>query len=99
MRVVYIPANPPSPVPEEAEEGSSPRASVVENGHQNGSLFDAVRGSVFTYLKCILVFFFLSIMFENISKSFYGNTHSKLLLIWYFALNIVNLGIKIITGA
>ncbi|KVH89206.1 Major sperm protein [Cynara cardunculus var. scolymus] len=26
LRVVYIPANPPSPVPEESEEGSSPRA-------------------------------------------------------------------------
>lgn len=46
LRVVYIPANPPSPVPEEAEEGSSPRASVVENGHQNGSLFDAVSRSL-----------------------------------------------------
>lgn len=34
LRVVYIPANPPSPVPEESEEGSSPRG---EDGSQNSS--------------------------------------------------------------
>ncbi|KAI7733631.1 LOW QUALITY PROTEIN: hypothetical protein M8C21_028574 [Ambrosia artemisiifolia] len=34
LRVVYIPANPPSPVPEESEEGSSPRA---EHGSHNSS--------------------------------------------------------------
>jgi hypothetical protein len=45
MRVIYIPANPPSPVPEEPEEDSSPRASMLENGHQNRSLFDAVSFS------------------------------------------------------
>ncbi|GAB4844338.1 hypothetical protein Ancab_037702 [Ancistrocladus abbreviatus] len=33
LRVVYIPANPPSPVPEEAEEGSPPRTNIQENGH------------------------------------------------------------------
>jgi hypothetical protein len=27
LRVVYIPANPPSPVPEGSEEGNSPMAS------------------------------------------------------------------------
>lgn len=41
LRVIYFPANPPSPVPEGSDEGSSPRA-VVENGNQNSSLFDAV---------------------------------------------------------
>ncbi|KAF8413006.1 hypothetical protein HHK36_000978 [Tetracentron sinense] len=46
FRVVYIPANPPSPVPEGSEEGSSPRASVLENGNQNNVLFDAVTRSV-----------------------------------------------------
>ncbi|XP_059449737.1 vesicle-associated protein 1-3-like [Corylus avellana] len=46
MRVIYIPANPPSPVPEEPEEDSSPRASVLENGHQNRLLFDAVSRSL-----------------------------------------------------
>lgn len=46
LRVAYIPANPPSPVPEEPEEGSSPRASAIENGHQNHSLFDAVSRSL-----------------------------------------------------
>lgn len=42
LRVIYIPANPPSPVPEESEEGSSPRTSVLENGNQDASLLDAV---------------------------------------------------------
>ncbi|XP_077245084.1 vesicle-associated protein 1-3-like isoform X2 [Tasmannia lanceolata] len=45
LRVVYIPANPPSPVPEGSEEGNSPRASLLDNGNQN-SLFDAVSRSV-----------------------------------------------------
>ncbi|KAB2052257.1 Vesicle-associated 1-3 -like protein [Gossypium arboreum] len=35
MRVIYIPANPPSPVPEGSEEGTPPRASSQENGNQN----------------------------------------------------------------
>ncbi|XP_021756307.1 vesicle-associated protein 1-3-like [Chenopodium quinoa] len=30
LRVIYIPANPPSPVPEESEEGSPPREDVNE---------------------------------------------------------------------
>lgn len=42
LRVIYIPANPPSPVPEGSEEGSSPRA---EDGNQNGSWPDAVTRS------------------------------------------------------
>ncbi|PIA50154.1 hypothetical protein AQUCO_01300709v1 [Aquilegia coerulea] len=41
LRVVYVPANPPSPVPEESEEGTSPRAAVLSNGNQTTSLFDA----------------------------------------------------------
>ncbi|XP_057487165.1 vesicle-associated protein 1-3-like [Actinidia eriantha] len=40
LRVVYIPANPPSPVPEGSEEGS-PEASMVDDGSQNASLPDA----------------------------------------------------------
>uniref|UniRef100_A0A1J3IG61 Vesicle-associated protein 1-3 n=1 Tax=Noccaea caerulescens TaxID=107243 RepID=A0A1J3IG61_NOCCA len=39
LRVVYIPANPPSPVPEGSEEGNSPRNDF---GSQAGSLFDYV---------------------------------------------------------
>lgn len=46
LRVIYIPANPPSPVPEGSEEGSSPRASLSENGNPNASLFDAVSRSL-----------------------------------------------------
>lgn len=42
LRVVYVPANPPSPVPEGSEEGSSPRASLSDNGNPNASLLDAV---------------------------------------------------------
>ncbi|XP_074272901.1 vesicle-associated protein 1-3-like [Silene latifolia] len=41
LRVIYIPANPPSPVPEESEEGSPPR----ENGSEPSSLASAVRRS------------------------------------------------------
>ncbi|XP_027360196.1 vesicle-associated protein 1-2-like isoform X4 [Abrus precatorius] len=38
LRVLYIPPpQPPSPVPEGSEEGSSPRASVSENGNFNGA--------------------------------------------------------------
>ncbi|KAK8487297.1 hypothetical protein V6N11_012800 [Hibiscus sabdariffa] len=43
MRVIYIPANPPSPVPEGSEEGTPPRASSLENGNQN---FEEVSRSV-----------------------------------------------------
>lgn len=31
MRVAYIPANRPSPVPEEPEEDSSPRSSMIDD--------------------------------------------------------------------
>ncbi|KDP28788.1 hypothetical protein JCGZ_14559 [Jatropha curcas] len=46
LRVIYIPANPPSPVPEESEEGSSPRASVLENGSKDSSLLEAISRSL-----------------------------------------------------
>ncbi|KAK9273969.1 hypothetical protein L1049_018782 [Liquidambar formosana] len=46
LRVVYIPANPPSPVPEGSEEGSSPRASMLENGNQSASMFDAALSMI-----------------------------------------------------
>ncbi|KAK1303854.1 Vesicle-associated protein 1-3 [Acorus calamus] len=45
LRVIYIPANPPSPVPEESEEGSSPRSSSVDNGNEHTFLLDAVSRS------------------------------------------------------
>lgn len=41
LRVVYIPANPPSPVPEESEEGLSPTSST-ENGNQRSFPVDPV---------------------------------------------------------
>ncbi|GFY90330.1 plant VAMP (vesicle-associated membrane protein) family protein [Actinidia rufa] len=46
LRVVFIPANPPSPVPEESEEGSSPRASAVEGANQSASSPDVVARSL-----------------------------------------------------
>lgn len=42
LRVVYILANPPSPVPEGSEEGSSPRANHVEGHNQNATSLDGV---------------------------------------------------------
>ncbi|XP_023636883.1 vesicle-associated protein 1-3 isoform X3 [Capsella rubella] len=42
LRVVYIPANPPSPVPEGSEEGNSPRPSLNDIASQSTSLFDDV---------------------------------------------------------
>ncbi|CAN1333522.1 Vesicle-associated protein 1-1 [Linum perenne] len=50
LKVVYVaPPQPPSPVPEGSEEGSSPRGSVSDNGHVNGAEFAAVSGR-FTYV-------------------------------------------------
>nr|CAD1844866.1 unnamed protein product [Ananas comosus var. bracteatus] len=40
LRVVYIPANPPSPVPEEVEEESSPTSSMLDEA-QSSSMFDS----------------------------------------------------------
>ncbi|GMY39550.1 vesicle-associated protein 1-2, partial [Fagus crenata] len=43
LRVVYVaPPRPPSPVHEGSEEGSSPRASVSDNGNLNASDFTPV---------------------------------------------------------
>nr|XP_009411034.1 PREDICTED: vesicle-associated protein 1-3 [Musa acuminata subsp. malaccensis] len=42
LRVVCVPASPPSPVPEESEEGSSPRLSTFENGAQSLKTLDSV---------------------------------------------------------
>ncbi|KAK4260374.1 hypothetical protein QN277_003499 [Acacia crassicarpa] len=43
LRVLYVsPPQPPSPVPEGSEEGSSPRGSVSENGNVNGADFTTV---------------------------------------------------------
>ncbi|CAM8899489.1 hypothetical protein QQ045_010442 [Rhodiola kirilowii] len=44
LRVVYIAAKPPSPVPEGSEEGSSPRASAQDNG--SAPMFDSVSRSL-----------------------------------------------------
>ncbi|XP_007052122.2 PREDICTED: vesicle-associated protein 1-3 isoform X1 [Theobroma cacao] len=46
LRVIYIPANPPSPVPEGSEEGTPPRASMQENGNQNVASYEDVSRSL-----------------------------------------------------
>lgn len=56
LRVVYIPANPPSPVPEESEEGSPSSASAVDNVKQNSSLFDSVRVSYYFSFESLSYF-------------------------------------------
>lgn len=51
MRVVYVsPPQPPSPVQEGSEEGSSPRGSVSENGNANGAEFANVSAQVVVYV-------------------------------------------------
>ncbi|TXG51137.1 hypothetical protein EZV62_023661 [Acer yangbiense] len=47
LRVLYVsPPQPPSPVPEGSEEGSSPRGSVSDNGNANGAEFaTAIKAS------------------------------------------------------
>jgi hypothetical protein len=46
IKVIYIPTNPTSPVLEEPEQDSSPMVLVLENGHQNCSLFEAISFSI-----------------------------------------------------
>ncbi|KAG6503611.1 hypothetical protein ZIOFF_035927 [Zingiber officinale] len=46
LRAIYIPANPPSPVPEESEEGGSPHSSMLDNEVQSSTLFDAASRSL-----------------------------------------------------
>ncbi|CAN4125866.1 unnamed protein product [Withania somnifera] len=41
LRVVYVPANPPSPVPEGSEEGGSPRTSLTEDESKSTLLPEA----------------------------------------------------------
>uniref|UniRef100_A0A7N0SZD1 MSP domain-containing protein n=1 Tax=Kalanchoe fedtschenkoi TaxID=63787 RepID=A0A7N0SZD1_KALFE len=46
LRVLYILATAPSPVPEGSEEGSSPRATAQENGSISAPMFDSVSRSL-----------------------------------------------------
>ncbi|BAF15424.1 vesicle-associated protein 1-3 [Oryza sativa Japonica Group] len=51
LRVVYVAANPPSPVPEEEEEeeeDASPQSEVMSHGVKMTSVFDAVTVSTLT---------------------------------------------------
>lgn len=75
LRVVYIPANPPSPVPEESEEGSPPRSINLENGSQSSSVFDAVSG-----FNCPWNSFLLVSVFHDFVISYFASSvdHSYL---------------------
>ncbi|KAH6822983.1 Plant VAMP membrane family protein [Perilla frutescens var. hirtella] len=46
LRVVFIPANPPSPVPEEDEEGTSPGTSSTDDDIRKSSLYDTEMSTV-----------------------------------------------------
>ncbi|XP_023523096.1 vesicle-associated protein 1-2-like, partial [Cucurbita pepo subsp. pepo] len=51
LKVVYCPpAQPPSPVPEGSEEGSSPRGSISENGNFNDTELNTVSNRVLGFL-------------------------------------------------
>ena len=68
LRVIYIPANPPSPVPEGSEEGTPPRASVHENGNQNSSFEDVSVFCCFWLERKYHLFFspyFYQLLMEN----------------------------------
>ncbi|KNA22233.1 hypothetical protein SOVF_035920 [Spinacia oleracea] len=45
LRVIYIPANPPSPVPEESEEGSPPREDENEQAALAAAVTRSLEGS------------------------------------------------------
>ena len=60
LRVIYLPANPPSPVPEGSEEGSPPRATSLDNGVQSSSTFDPVNRLLFLDFTRILQLFGVS---------------------------------------
>lgn len=52
LRVSYVsPPQPPSPVPEGSEEGSSPRPSLSDNEHLNASEFSQVSRAFFDPLN------------------------------------------------
>ncbi|KAK3195049.1 hypothetical protein Dsin_026359 [Dipteronia sinensis] len=68
LRVIYIPANPPSPVPEGSEEGSSPRASPQANGNQNVSSFDDASIPDTFYKN--LIYFFSVKVFRTVNGIF-----------------------------
>nr|KJB49084.1 hypothetical protein B456_008G113000 [Gossypium raimondii] len=92
MRVIYIPANPPSPVPEGSEEGTPPRASSQENANQN---FEEVSFFLFCWLtrKCCLCF--------SPFINYYWRSYYSLVIYFVFHLfpNLMqNLGIKIFRG-
>lgn len=59
LRVTYVsPPQPPSPVPEGSEEGSSPRPSVSENGNLNSSELLAVSINMTSLCTHFFVVFF-----------------------------------------
>ncbi|XP_011622139.1 vesicle-associated protein 1-1 [Amborella trichopoda] len=52
MKVIYIPPpQPPSPVPEGSDEGSSPRASQLDDGNYSSSLFDNAKSESLEFIE------------------------------------------------
>ena len=59
LRVTYVaPPQPPSPVPEESEEGSPPRASESESGDGPAGGFTRVSYCDYSTLAYLFPFFF-----------------------------------------
>lgn len=55
LKVVYVsPPQPPSPVPEGSEEGSSPRGSVSENGNFNDTELNTVSSQIPFFLFSLI---------------------------------------------
>lgn len=64
LRVVYIPANPPSPVPEEEEDEIDSLDSDVDHEVQMPSTFDAVSTDIVVYIKIkMMICLFLMIIY------------------------------------
>ncbi|ERN02844.1 hypothetical protein AMTR_s00086p00162440 [Amborella trichopoda] len=61
MKVIYIPPpQPPSPVPEGSDEGSSPRASQLDDGNYSSSLFDNAKSESLEFIEKPSEFFVIS---------------------------------------
>lgn len=64
LRVVYIPANPPSPVPEEEEDEIDSLDSDVDHEVQMPSTFDGVSTDIVVYIKItMMICLFLMIIY------------------------------------
>lgn len=92
LRVIYIPANPPSPVPEGSEEGTPPRASIHENGNQNSTfedvsvfyhcwleLLSVINGKCYQSLVIYVVCLMLFNLIQNLGIEIFGGDKREVL--------------------